>query len=128
MIRVISLSAVVLMLLPARPAVSQSFTIEQALSAPFASDLVASPKPGLFAWIENRQGKRNLWIAHPDADGKYKSKQLTSYDQDDGQEMYQIEWTPDAEHLVYVRGVDSEYPDRSDPNPALLADGVDRSI
>ena len=128
MIRVISVSAVVLMLLSARPTVSQSFTIEQALSAPFASELVASPKLGLFAWIENRQGKRNLWIARPDAAGKYKSKQLTSYDQDDGQEMYQIEWTPDAEHLVYVRGGDSEYPDRSDPNPALLPDGVDRSI
>ncbi len=42
--------------------------------------------------------------------------------------MYQIAWTPDAEHLVYVRGGDSEYPDRSDPNPALLPDGVDRSI
>ncbi|HKO18093.1 MAG TPA: prolyl oligopeptidase family serine peptidase, partial [Acidobacteriaceae bacterium] len=33
-----------------------------------------------------------------------------------------------AEHVLYVRGGDYEYPDRSDPNPALLPEGVDRSI
>jgi hypothetical protein len=41
------------------PAQSQNFTIQQALSAPFASDLVASPRLGRFAWIENQQGRRN---------------------------------------------------------------------
>ena len=128
MIRVIVVCAVFLMFFPGRSLESQGFTIEQALSAPFASDLVASPRLGRFAWIENQQGRRNLWVAQPDGAGKYESKRLTSFDQDDGQEMYQIAWTPDAEHLVYVRGGDSEYPDRSDPNPALLPDGVDRSI
>jgi dipeptidyl aminopeptidase/acylaminoacyl peptidase len=128
MIRVIAVCAAVLMVVPGRLAESQSFTIEQALSAPFASDLVASSHLDRFAWVENEQGKRNLWMAQPNGAGKYESKRLTSYDQDDGQEMYQIAWTPDAEHLVYVRGGDSEYPDRSDPNPALLPDGVDRSI
>jgi dipeptidyl aminopeptidase/acylaminoacyl peptidase len=128
MIRVIALCAVVLMLFQERPAESQSFTLEQALSAPFASDLVASPQLGRFAWVENQQGRRNLWMAQPNSAGKYESKRLTSYDQDDGQEMYQIAWTPDAERIVYVRGGDSEYPDRSDPNPALLPGGVDRSI
>ena len=62
------------------------------------------------------------------AAGKYVSKQLTSYDQDDGQEMYQIAWTPDAEHLIYVRGGDSEFPGRPDPNPALAPDGVAQNI
>jgi dipeptidyl aminopeptidase/acylaminoacyl peptidase len=128
MIRVIAVCAVVLTLLAGRSAESQGFTLEQALSAPFASDLVASPQLGRFAWVENQQGRRNLWIAQPDGNGRYESKRLTLYDQDDGQEMYQIAWTPDAEHLIYVRGGDSEYPDRSDPNPALLTDGVDRSI
>jgi Tol biopolymer transport system component len=98
------------------------------LSAPFASDLVASPQLGRFAWIENQQGRRNLWMAKSDASGKYVSKQLTSYDQDDGQEMYQIAWTPDAEHLIYVRGGDSEFPGRPDPNPALAPDGVAQNI
>ena len=85
---------------------AKKFTIDEALSAPFASDLVASPRMSRFAWVEDEQGKRNLWIAQPDPLGKYQPKRLTSYDQDDGQEMYQISWTPDAENLVYVRGGD----------------------
>jgi dipeptidyl aminopeptidase/acylaminoacyl peptidase len=128
MMRLIAVCTVALTLFSGSSAESQSFTLEQALSAPFASDLVASPQLGRFAWIENQQGKRNLWMAQPDSTGRYESRRLTSYDQDDGQEMYQIAWTPDAEHLVYVRGGDSEYPDRPDPNPALLPEGVDRSI
>ena len=107
---------------------SQNFTLQQALSAPFASDLAASPRLGRFAWIENQQGRRNLWLAKSDGSGKYVSKQLTSYDQDDGQEVYQIAWTPDAEHLIYVRGGDSEFPGKPDPNPALAPDGVAQNI
>jgi len=110
------------------PAQSQNFTLQQALSAPFASDLVASPQLGRLAWVENQQGRRNLWMAKSDGSGKYVSKQLTSYDQDDGQEMYQIAWTPDAERLIYVRGGDSEFLGRPDPNPALAPDGVAQNI
>ena len=109
--RVIVWCVVALASVTAMPAPGQSFTLQQALSAPFASDLVASPKLGRLAWIENQQGRRNLWIAEPNASGKYVSKRLTSYDQDDGQEMYQIVWTPDAEQLVYVRGGDSGFPE-----------------
>jgi dipeptidyl aminopeptidase/acylaminoacyl peptidase len=107
---------------------SQNFTLQQALSAPFASGLVASTQLGRFAWIENQQGRRNLWMAKSDGSGKYVSKQLTSYDQDDGQEMYQIAWTPDAERLIYVRGGDSEFPGKPDPNPAMAPDGVAQNI
>jgi dipeptidyl aminopeptidase/acylaminoacyl peptidase len=110
------------------PVPGQSFTLQQALSAPFASDLVASPKLGRLAWIENQQGRRNLWVAEPNASGKYVSRRLTSYDEDDGQEMYQVAWTPDAEQLIYVRGGDSEFPGKPDPNPALAPDGVARNI
>ena len=111
MIRMMAVCTVVLTLFAGSSAESQSFTIDQALSAPFASDLVASPQLGRFAWVENEQGKRNLWMAHPDSTGRYQSKRLTSYDQDDGQEMYQVAWTPDAEHLVYVRGGDFGVPE-----------------
>jgi dipeptidyl aminopeptidase/acylaminoacyl peptidase len=128
MLRAIAVCTVALALLAGQPAESQGFTLEHALSAPFASDLVASPQLGRFAWIENQQGRRNLWVAKPDGTGKYESKRLTAYDQDDGQEMYQIAWTPDAEHLIYVRGGDSEFPGRPDPNPALAPDGVSQNI
>jgi dipeptidyl aminopeptidase/acylaminoacyl peptidase len=128
MLRAIAVCTVALALLAGRPAESQSFTLEHALSAPFASDLVASSQLGRFAWIENQQGRRNLWLAKPDGTGKYESKRLTSYDQDDGQEMYQIAWTPDAKHLIYVRGGDSEFSGRPDPNPALAPDGVSQDV
>jgi len=128
MMRVIVRCAVALASVVAMPAPGQSFTLQQALSAPFASDLVASPKLGRLAWIENQQGKRNLWVAEPNASGKYVSKKVTSYDQDDGQEMYQIAWTPDAQQLIYVRGGDSEFPGKPDPNPALAPDGVAENI
>jgi hypothetical protein len=128
MMRMIALYAAAFALVTGMPAQSQSFTLQKALSAPFASDLVASPQLGRFAWTENQQGKRNLWLAKPDGSGKYVSKQLTSYDQDDGQEVYQIAWTPDAEHLIYVRGGDSEFLGRPDPNPALAPEGVAQNI
>lgn len=107
---------------------SQGFTLDQALSAPFASDLVASPQGDRFAWAENQQGRRNLWIAERAANGSYASKRLTLYDQDDGQEVYQIAWSPDAKNLVYVRGGDSEFPGKSDPNPSLLPGGVSQNV
>ena len=96
--------------------------------APAARDLVASQKTGSFAWVENEQGKRNLWIATPDSSGKFTSKRLTSYDQDDGQEIDELAWTPDGMHVVYGRGGDFEFPGRTDPNPALNPEGVSQNI
>lgn len=114
--------------LAAPNACGQNFTLEQALSAPFASDLVPGPKPGKVAWMENQQGKRNLWVATRDASGKLVPRQLTAYNDDDGQEMYDIAWTPDGKQILYVRGGDSEFPAQPDPNPARATEGVSQSI
>lgn len=126
--RVPAVVTMALLLLTNLSARAQRFTLEQALSAPFASDLVASPHLNRFAWVEDQEGKRNLWIAVPRSTGQYESKRLTSYDQDDGQELYGIAWTPNADNLVYVRGGDSEFPGKPDPNPALEPQGVSQSI
>ena len=109
-------------------AAAQNFTLDQALSAPYASDLVASQESGSFAWVENEQGKRNVWIATPNGSGGFTSRRLTSYDQDDGQEIDEVAWTPDGTHVVYGRGGDFEFPGRSDPNPALNSEGVSQNI
>lgn len=106
----------------------QEFTIEQALSAPFASNLVAGPKPGKVAWMENLQGRRNLWLATVDSSDRFVTKQLTRYNEDDGQEMYDLAWSPDAEQILYVRGGDSEFIGRPDPNPDHAAEGVSQEI
>lgn len=107
---------------------TKGFSLDQALSAPFASDLTVSPRLSRFAWVEDEQGKRNLWVAKPDARGDYQSVRLTSYDNDDGQEIDQIAWTPDAENLIYVRGGDFEFPGKSNPNPSLELKGASQDI
>jgi len=111
------------------PLWAQNFTLDQALSAPFGSQLTAAPSGGVFAWITNLQGRRNLWVATKNADGKtYTSQQLTKYAEDDGVEIGDLAWTPDAESIVYVRGGDFEFPEKPAPNPALISGGVDQEI
>jgi len=106
---------------------AQSFTLEQVLSAPFSSGLLASPAGARVVWISNQSGRRNLWVADM-AGGAPAAHPLTNYTADDGQEIGNLAWTPNGQSLVYVRGGDFEFPARSFPNPALLADGVEQSI
>jgi dipeptidyl aminopeptidase/acylaminoacyl peptidase len=108
---------------------AQTFTLDQALSAPFSSQLTGAPTGGTFAWVTNLQGRRNLWVATRNADEKtYSSHQLTNYTEDDGVEIGDIAWTRDAESIVYVRGGDFEFPERPAPNPDLLSGGIDQEI
>jgi len=110
---------------PARlDAQQQPFTLEQALSAPFPDELVAAPAGGAIAWVYNAQGARNLWIATPP---EYQGRALTTYKEDEGQELGELAWTPDGRALVYVRGGASnsrgEY-----PNPLSLPAGVEQGL
>ena len=108
----------------ARQESSGHFTIEQVLSAPFPVDLTPALAKGMFAWVFNAEGKRNVWLAEPGQGGAYNVRQLTNYTEDDGQDVGEISWTPDASAIVYVHGGDFEFPKREDPNPARLAAGV----
>jgi len=77
------------------------FSIEAVLSAPFPSQLIAAPRGDRVAWVFNAQGRRNIWAADgPD----FRARQVTSYMEDDGQEISQLAFSPDASVLVYVRG------------------------
>lgn len=77
------------------------FTLEQVLSGPFASDLIASPTGGRIAWALNQQGRRNVWgAAAPD----FAARQLTHYEKDDGGELSGLVFTKDGNSVVYVRG------------------------
>jgi dipeptidyl aminopeptidase/acylaminoacyl peptidase len=110
-------------------ALSASFTIEQVLSAPFPSDLVASGDGDHFAWVNNVAGRRNVWLAGRSTSGKgYESKQLTAFGDDDGQDMADIAFVPRHEGVLFVRGGDFEDPDKAAPNPASNVNGVDQSI
>src|SRR5579863_5704820 len=116
-----------LMIGPAAKA-QKSPTLEQFLSAPFPTELTAAPAKGRVAWVFNAQGARNLWVAEPAGDGSYKSRQITSYKDDEGQDLGEISWAPDAGTIVYTRGGDLEFPNASYPNPDSSPQGVEQDV
>jgi len=91
----------------------KQFTLEQVMSAPFPSDLVAAPSGGSVAWVQIAKGARNVWVASPP---DYKGKQLTSYNEDDGEDLGELVWTSDAKAIIYTRGGDLDNFGES-PNP-----------
>ena len=106
-------------------AFAKSFTLEQVLSAPFPYELIAAPGGSKVAWLLNERGARNVWTA---AAPDFKGVRLTNYTRDDGQDVGQLRWTPDAKAVIYVRGGDLEFLGRPDPNPMADPAGVDQSI
>jgi len=102
----------------------EPFTIEQVMSAPFPSELTAAPTGGKVAWIFDASGARNIWVAEPP---DFKGHALTSYASDDGQEIAELAWTPDARSIVYARGGDFENMGEA-PNPRSFPQGVEQDI
>ena len=106
-----------------------AFTLQQVLSVPFPTDLIAAPANGRLAWVFNAEGKRNVWVAEPSASGGgYSARQLTNYLEDDGEDVGELDWTPDGESIAYVRGGDLEFSRSAYPNPARVAAGVEQDI
>src|SRR5712691_11210265 len=99
-------------------------TLEQYLSAPFASELTAAPAGGKIAWVLNERGARNIWVA---AAPDYKGRRLTAYKEDDGQDIAEIAWTGDGRSLIYTRGGDLDT-HRDIPNPQGLAQWPEQAI
>jgi dipeptidyl aminopeptidase/acylaminoacyl peptidase len=86
--------------------------LAEVLALPVASGLVGARSVERFAWIENAAGVRNIWVADPG----HAERRVTSYAEDDGVEISDLEISDDGTHLVFVRGGDSEYPDEEPPN------------
>lgn len=82
-------------------AVAASFTLEQVMSSPFPSNLVAASRGSRVAWVFDAKGVRNLWVA--DAP-KFAARQVTHYDGDEGLPIASLRITADGRTLVYVRG------------------------
>jgi dipeptidyl aminopeptidase/acylaminoacyl peptidase len=96
------LGIVVLLLVVSMPiSAQQVFTLEQVLSAPFNSDLIAAKTVNRLAWSVNQQGRRNIWVAEGPL---FVSRQLTNYSEDDGAELSDLRFTADGNAIVYVRG------------------------
>jgi dipeptidyl aminopeptidase/acylaminoacyl peptidase len=117
--------ALVLLLAPLCGAAGRSaFTLEQVLSAPFPTDLTTSPSGGKVAWVANIRGVRNIWVAAPP---ERKGRPVTSFAEDDGQEITDISFTPDGNAIVFVRGGDANRKGEI-PNPGSRADGAEQSV
>jgi dipeptidyl aminopeptidase/acylaminoacyl peptidase len=100
------------------------FTLEQVLSAPFPADLVASKTGNRIAWTLDEQGKRNVWVAEgPD----FKARRLTSYLEDDGQELSSLSFSADGNTLVYTRGGGKNASGQF-PNPTSNPAGVEQAV
>ena len=80
---------------------AQNITLEKLLSAPFPAEILAAPTGNKIAWIQTERGMCNLFVA---AAPDYHPRQLTKYNQDDGQQLTSITWSLDAKTIVYVRG------------------------
>jgi dipeptidyl aminopeptidase/acylaminoacyl peptidase len=103
---------------------SNGFTLEQVLSSPFPSELIASNDGSKIAWVFDEQGKRNVWIAEAPA---FKGRRLTAYNRDDGQEITEITFSPDGRWLAYVRGGEANS-ENEIPNPTSDISGARREI
>jgi dipeptidyl aminopeptidase/acylaminoacyl peptidase len=107
------------------PCIAQgsSFTMDQVLNYPYASQMAAARNGGHIAWVRNIAGVRNVWVADAPA---YKPRQVSQYKNDDGQEITQLTFSPDGKSLVYVRGGDHDanWPAEGDvaPDPNASTD------
>jgi dipeptidyl aminopeptidase/acylaminoacyl peptidase len=85
---------------------AHSFSLEQVLSSPFPTNLVAAEQsnPGRIAWVFASKGERNVWIADaPD----FQARQVTHYTGDDGMPIAALKLTPDGHTVVYARGTEA---------------------
>src|SRR5262245_34447997 len=103
---------------PAHPALfaQAAFTVDQVLSLPTPDNLVASPVGSRISWTFNERGVRNIYMADgPD----FQARRLTSFTEDDGQELSNLSFSPDGGTIVFVRGGDhgSNRPGDA-PNPS----------
>jgi len=101
-----------------------SFTLEQVLSSPFPSDLIASKSGDKLAWVFDTEGKRNIWVAEAPA---FKGRQLTRHDKDDGQEITEPVFSPDGNWIAYVHGGPPNS-DKDIPNPTSDTAGAKQEV
>ena len=82
-------------------AASPGFSLEQVMSSPFPTNLVAAQNAGRIAWVFSGRGEHNVWVA--DAPG-FEARAVTHYAGDDGMPLAALRLTPDGRTVVYARG------------------------
>lgn len=81
------------------PAPARAFSVEDVLSAPFVDNVTASPDGTVLVWKVHLRGLRNLYTNEGGT-----IRRITSYDQDDGQDIDNLGIFPGNDAIVYMRG------------------------
>lgn len=97
--------------------------LEQFLSHPIESGFASSTDGKNIAWVINDHGKRNVMIKI----GNELPKLFTDFQQDDGQEISQLVFSPNGTKLLFVRGGAANGQGQN-PNPSSLAEGTEQAI
>jgi dipeptidyl aminopeptidase/acylaminoacyl peptidase len=102
---------------------ANAFTMDDILSAPFVSELAASQDGSALVWCEHERGARNLYL---NLGGKI--SKITSFDQDDGQELNSPQFLADNSGVVFERGGSEDNGADANPNPLSLTSAPERDI
>jgi dipeptidyl aminopeptidase/acylaminoacyl peptidase len=79
------------------------FTLEQVLSSPFPTGLVAAAHGSRVAWVFDAKGVRNVWVADG-PDFARTAHPVTHYTADDGQPIASLRLTSGGNSVVYALG------------------------
>jgi dipeptidyl aminopeptidase/acylaminoacyl peptidase len=88
-----------------RASARSEFSMAQVLHYPFAAELAAAEHGDVVAWVCNLDGVRNIWLARGPS---FTPSKVTQYQDDDGQEITQLTFSPDGTRLVFVLGGDHD--------------------
>jgi dipeptidyl aminopeptidase/acylaminoacyl peptidase len=102
----------------------KNVTLEELMSAPFPENLRAAKTGDRVAWTFNQEGKRNIWVAEGPS---FAARRLTSYLEDDGQPLSELNFSDDANTIVYVRGEGKNAAGQF-PNPTSDPAGAEQTV
>src|SRR5580704_12632679 len=105
---------------------SPPFTLEQVMSSPFPSELVAAAQGSRIAWVFNAKGVRNVWVADG-PDFIHTARPVTHYTADDGQPIASLRLTPDGRLAVFVLGSEMNGAQES-ANPESWTKGAKQQV
>jgi dipeptidyl aminopeptidase/acylaminoacyl peptidase len=99
-------------------------TLEELMSVPFPENLTAAKTANRVAWTFNQEGKRNIWVAEGPS---FAARRLTPYLKDDGQPISDVNFSVDANAIVYVRGEGKNAAGQF-PNPTSNPAGTEQTV
>ncbi|HEV2469975.1 MAG TPA: prolyl oligopeptidase family serine peptidase [Candidatus Sulfotelmatobacter sp.] len=116
----------VILLSGAAVVAQSSFTVEQVMSSPFPSELVAAEHGSRVAWVFDFKGARNVWVADG-PDFARTARAVTHYVGDDGQPIASLKLTPDGKTALYALGSELN-DDKESANPVSWTKGAKQQV